>query len=129
MKVLYFTVDGRVVHENSNVNARFIEMRDGYHPITNDSIWQDTRRLRPPILAMFEGVLGPQGSSMAEQDVKGLLLEVEIIKRAHRKPSISKMWLRALMRIVEWIYSKGILLFITLFAGYFILQAMIGGNF
>jgi hypothetical protein len=127
MMIQYFTVDGRCVIEKANVNARYIEMRDGYHPITNDSVWQDSKRLKPPVMAIFEGVLGPLGSDMSVQDVKGILLEVQIIKRSHKTQSISKMWMRALARVFEFVYTRGIPIGIIIFALYFVGSAMLKG--
>ena len=126
--ILFATVDGQTTIERSNVNARYIEMRDGYHPITNDSVWQDSKRLRAPIMFIPEGVLGPLGSDMAERDVRGMLLEVEIIKRSHRNPSISKMWIRKLAALFDWIFKRGSIIMLMLMFGYvFITMATQGG--
>ena len=127
MMIQYFTVDGRCVIERSNVNARYIEMRDGYHPITNDSVWQDNLRRRQPIMAIFEGVLGPLGSDMSVEDVKGILREVQIIKRSHKSQSISKMWARALQRIFQFILTAGVPTAIIIFAIIIIAQALLEG--
>ena len=127
MMIQYFTVDGRCVIERSNVDARYIEMRDGYHPISNDSVWQDDKRRRQPIMAIFEGILGPLGSDMGVEDVRGLLREAQIIKRSHKSQSISKMWARALQRILKFILTMGLPTAIILFAIVIIAQALMEG--
>jgi len=126
MRILYFTNDGRTVVEKAKINARYLELPDGYHPITNDSIWQDSKRMRDPVLPVFEGVLGPIGSDMVEEDVKGILTEVEIIKKSHKNPQISKMWMRLLQRLGGWFFKYGIMMFIFIMIIYFGIQAMMG---
>jgi len=126
-RILYFTNDGRVVIEKTNINARYLELPDGYHPITNDSIWQDSKRMRDPVLPVFEGVLGPLGSDMIETDVKTMITEAEIIKKSHKKLNISKMWVRVLQRMGSWLYKYGLLLFVSIFIIYTIIKAFIGG--
>ncbi len=48
MRVLYFTVDGRCVVEKTKLTKRLFEEPDGYHPVTNDSIWQHAWRVMDP---------------------------------------------------------------------------------
>ena len=58
MRILYFMVDGRAKMEKTNVNPRLLEMPDGYHPLTNDSVWQDAKRRMDPLLIIIQGVRG-----------------------------------------------------------------------
>lgn len=127
MMIQYFTVDGRCIITKSNVNARYIELPDGYHPISNDSVWQDDKRMRQPILSIFEGVTPPLGADMSEEDLKNLMREIELIKLGFKKPSVSKMWMRLLAQIGQVIWKYGAMAFIAVFIGYFLVQAMIGG--
>ena len=127
MRILYFTVDGRVTIEKTPLNARFIEMRDGYHPISNDSVWQDSARREDGIMCIFEGILGPYGSDMTEEDVAGILTEAEFIMRAHKRQSISRMWLRQLSALFNWVISYGMMLFVIGLSGYFIINAILEG--
>lgn len=122
--IFFITQDGEVRFEKAPVNGRYIEMRDGYHPLTNDSYWQDEKRESQAQLVIFENVLGPLGSEMAEQDVKALLTEAVIITRMHKKMQVNKAWMRLLARFFEWIRRYGIWLFVISFAGYFVAQAM-----
>lgn len=127
MIIQYFTVDGRCKIEKSNVNARYIEMPDGDHPITNDSVWQDDKRTRQPILCIFEGVTPPLGADMSAEDIESLLTEIELIKLGFKKASVSKMWWRALERVMDFIVKKGLYIGVIAFALFFVGQAMLQG--
>lgn len=125
--IFFITQEGTITVEKAPVNGRYIEMRDGYHPLTNDSYWQDEKRRSAPMLVMWENVLGPLGSNMAETDVKALLTEAVIITRMHKKHQVNKAWMRWLYRIGEWIRSYGIMLLIFGMIAYYISQAMYQG--
>jgi len=126
MKILYLKVDGLCKVENWKVNARNLEMPDGPHPVTNDSIWQDSKRTGPPIMIIFQDVLGPYGSSMASEDVKTRMYEVKLASMAFKQPSISKMWQRWLANAFEWFMKYGIILFIVAITGYAVIQSLMG---
>lgn len=125
--IQYFRNDGTCRIEKSNINARYIEMMDGDHPVTNDSVWQDNKRRRQPILAIFEGVLGPLGSDMAEEDIISLLTEIELIKLGFKKASVSKMWMRSLERIFEFIRTKALYIGIIAFVLYMLASSVMEG--
>jgi len=99
MKLVYLTVGGNATTESTKLRERFIEMPDGYHPVTNDSVWQDAKRRRDPMLFIIQGVRAPYGGTMAEKDVSLLLYEMELRERAFKPNSVSKMWWRALLRL------------------------------
>lgn len=126
MRILYFTVDGRCVPEKTKTtNARLLEMPDGYHPVPNDSVWQDAKRLMEPILVIVYGVRGPIGGTMETEDVSSVLYEIDMDEHAFKKPRISKMWARALGRFVDFFVSKGIYIAIIIFILYMIAQSML----
>jgi hypothetical protein len=127
MKILYLKVDGTCKVENWKVNARNLEMLDGPHPVTNDSIWQDSKRLGPAVMMVIQDVLGPYGASMASEDVKTRMYEVKLASMAFRQPSISKMWQRMLANAFDWLMKYGIILFIVAMAGYSVLTSLTGG--
>lgn len=128
MKLIYLTIEGQAKLENVRINQRMIEMPDGYHPVTNDSVWQDGRRLRAPILILVQGVLGPYGASMAEEDTLNVLYEIDVAEKAFKPQSVSKMWQRALGRAIAWVMKYGIITAVALFVMYYVLQAMFGGG-
>lgn len=128
MRIIYITVDGRAVVEKTKTTARILEMPDGYHPVTNDSVWQDSKRILEPMLLVIQGVRGPFGATMENEDVSSLLYEIELDERAFRKPRVSKMWMRSLERIFDFLQTKGLYIGVLGFALYFIAQAMLKGG-
>ena len=126
MKILYLKVDGLCKVENWKVNARNLEMPDGPHPVTNDSIWQDSKRIGPAVMMVIQDVLGPYGSSMASEDVKTRMYEVKLASMAFKQPSISKMWQRWLANAFEWFMKYGIILFRVAITGYAVIQSLMG---
>ena len=128
MIIQYFTAEGRCIIEKTRLSARYLEMRDGDHPLTNDSVWQDDKRTRQPILVIHEGCLGPFGADMTEEDIISIMTEIELIKLSYKKPSVSKMWTRAIARMFEWIVSKGLMILIIAMIGYFVLQSILQGG-
>jgi len=126
MKLIYLTVDGTAKVENWKVNARNVEMPDGPHPVTNDSIWQDSKRIGPAVMMVLQDVFPPYGASMASEDVKTRIYEVKLASMAFRQPSVSKMWQRALANAFAWLMKYGILLFIIAIVGYSVIQSFMG---
>src|SRR4030042_1844667 len=103
-------------------------MPDGYHPLTNDSVWQDSKRVGPPILFITQGVLGPYGSTMTREDVLSMLLEVELAERSFKPASVSKMWHRGLQRLWDFMIAYGIWLFLILVAAWAIIPTFMAGG-
>lgn len=127
MRILYFKVDGQAQVEKTNNIPRLFEMPDGYHPVTNDSVWQDAKRTREPILIFIQGVRGPYGATMENEDVSSVLYEIELAERAFRKPNVSKMWYRALLRMLEWVYARGVPMVGIIIVAYFFVRGMLSG--
>ena len=127
MRIVYFTVDGRAVLERTKTNPRLLEMPDGYHPVTNDSVWQDAKRKMEPMLIIIQGVRGPYGGTMENRDVSSVLYEIELAERAFKRPRVSKMWMRSLERVLDFLQTKGLYIGVVAFALYFIAQAMTQG--
>ena len=128
VRILHFTVTGQAMMEKTRVNARYLEMPDGDHPMTNDSFWQDSERRQMPIIAFFEGVPGALGSDMVAKDMENILTEIELIKLSFRNQGVSKMWVRAIMRMFGGVFKVGLPTLIFIFMAYFIVQAMLEGG-
>ena len=126
MKLFYLTVDGTCKVSNWTINARNLEMPDGPHPVTNDSVWQHSKRTFPPVMVVIQDVLGPYGASMASEDVKTRIYEVKLASMAFKQPSLSKMKWRWLANAFEWIMKYGIILFIIAIAGYSVISSLMG---
>jgi hypothetical protein len=126
MKLIYLTVDGRARIENAKIGTRLVEEPDGYHPVTNDSVWQDAKRLKDAVMIVVQGVLGPYGASMTEADTLQVLYEIDIVERAFKPQSVSKMWQRWFANAFAWFMKYGILLFIIAIVGYSVIQSFMG---
>lgn len=124
-RILFFTVDGRCLVEKTKANPRLLEMPDGYHPVTNDSVWQDAKRLMDPLLVIIQGVRGPYGGTMENEDVSSVLYEIELAERAFKRPPVSKMWMRALQRFGDFLLTKGLYIIVILFVAFFVVQSML----
>ena len=128
MKLFYLTNEGSVRVENAKIGTRLVEMPDGYHPVTNDGIWQDAKRRAAPVMVLMQGVLGPYGSSMTEEDTLNVLLEIELAERAFKPQSVSKMWQRQLAAIIAWFGKSLPYLFIISIIGYAVYTSFFGGT-
>jgi hypothetical protein len=127
MKLVYLTNDGKARVETAKVGTRLIEMPDGYHPITNDSVWQDAARKSDGMMILFQGVLPAYGGTMAEHDTLNVLREVEYAEKSFKPMSNSKMWQRSLAGLWTFGMKYGITLFIVALAGYSIYTSFTGG--
>ena len=127
MKLIYITNEGRFRLESSRVGTRLIEMPDGYHPVTNDSVWQDANRKTDGVMVLIQGVLGPYGANMTERDTTNLYREVKYAERCFKPMSNSKMWQRSLASMFAWFYKYGITLFIVAIAGYALITQFMEG--
>lgn len=128
MKLFYLTNEGSVRVENAKIGTRLLEMPDGYHPVTNDGIWQDAKRRAAPVMVLMQGVLGPYGSSMTEEDTLNVLLEIELAERAFKPQSVSKMWQRQLAAIITWLGKSLPYLFIISIIAYGVYTTFFGGT-
>ena len=126
-RIIYFQVDGSASAEKIKKIPPLLEMPDGYHPITNDSVWQHAKRVMEPVMVIIQRVRAPYGGTMEAEDVSNVLFELELEERAFKKHHISKMWARALGRLVDFFISKGIFIIILIFIGYYLVQSMLGG--
>lgn len=126
-RVFYFMVDGSASMEKIRRVPPLLEMPDGYHPVTNDSIWQDAKRIRDPLMVLIQRVRAPYGGTMENEDVSNVLFEIELEERAFKAHKVSKMWARAFGRAMDFILTKGIFIVIIIFIAYYLVQAMLGG--
>ena len=107
MKIIFLTVDGRATVETTKLRENMLEMPDGYHPVTNDSVWQDAKRVRDAIMVVIKGVRAPYGGTMEERDIQLLLYDMELRERSFKRQSVSKMSWRAFARMGEWVVKYG----------------------
>lgn len=128
MKLIYLTVDGRAKVETCRLGGeRMFETPDGYHPVTNDSIWQDAKRVKDSIMVIVQGVRGPYGATMEEKDVSLLLYDMELKERSFKAQSVSKMWARAFARLGEWVIRYSPILVMGSVIIWALYNSMVGG--
>ena len=128
MRLIYITVDGKARNEKTRHIPRLLEMPDGYHPVTNDSVWHDAKRRLEPEMLIVQGVRAPHGGTMENEDVSCVLYEIELAEKAFRKNRVSKMWMRSVERLFEFIRTKGLYIGFVSMALFFLVQAMLEGS-
>lgn len=127
MYLIYLGVDGSARLERAAVRERLIEMPDGIHPVTNDSVWQDAKRIRQPAMVFIQGVRAAYGSTMEAKDIELVLYDLEVKERALKKPKISKMWVRTLAAIGRWFLTYWTILMTIILIAYGFYSAFSGG--
>lgn len=106
----YITQDGRMIEEKTRINERYIEERDGLHPMTNDCVFQDGQRRKDNSILIAEGVTTPIFSKLGHQDMENFFREYVVAESKFKQPTISKIWKRTFLAISDWIMSYGIYL-------------------
>lgn len=128
MRLIYLTYDGRAKMEKTRtLQTREIEMPDGNHAYTNNSVWQDARRLREPLVIINQGVFPPMGATMAKTDALLQLYEIKLAEKALKPPSVSTMWQRTIYRFVDWILTNGVILGVVVLVLAMVAQTIMGG--
>lgn len=127
MRLLYFTVDGRCTPDKCKADVEFIQMPDGLHPMTNDSVWQDARRVKDSLLIIIKGVRGPYGSVMENDDVSRNLYGLEVKEHAFQRARVSKMWHRALANFMDGLGRYGFYLGVGALIIYVVVTSLFPG--
>jgi len=129
MRLIYPTFDGRAkVEKTRSITTRLIEMPDGNHAYTSDSVWQDVGRRQAPIMLIFQGIFAPHGATMADKDAEQVLYEIDVAEFALKPPSVSKMWQRSFQRIFDWFAENIIYVFVIGLIAFGIVQVVTGGS-
>lgn len=129
MKLIYLTVDGREIIENTRINSgrRLLEEPDGYHPITNDSVWHDTKKRHNTRMLVIDGVTPLLGADMTHADLETTFNESIVEEVSYRKMPVSKMWARAFARLGEWVIKYSPILIMGAIIIWALYNSMIGG--
>jgi hypothetical protein len=104
-----------------------IEMKDGYHPVTRDSVYQDIDRKKDPICIIWQGITPPQGAQTTDEYMNNLLLTIEMVRMSRRQQSVSRIWFRRLQAAGDWLLTYGVTAMIFLFLGAVLLNSFLGG--
>jgi hypothetical protein len=123
----YITQDGRMVEQKTVINERYIEMRDGFHPMTNDCVFQDSRRRKDNSILIPEQCTVPLFSEMGDAEMATLFREYVVAESKYKQPTVSKMWIRSLVALWDWIRGHGVALMIGLFIIYIVGNALLQG--
>ncbi len=127
MRLMYLTYDGQAKMEKTRaLQTRQIEMPDGVHSYTNNSVWQDAKRLREPIIIISQGLHAPLGATNAREDALQELYEIKLASKALRNPSVSKMLTRKIERAIDWVTTNGIVVFVLGGLGIYMLMTFTG---
>ena len=123
----YITQDGRMLEQRTVINERYIEMRDGFHPMTNDCVFQDSARRKDNSILIAEQCTIPLMSKMGDPEMATLFREYIVAESKFKQPTVSKMWARTLIALWNWIKVNGIPLLIGLFIIYIVGNALLAG--
>lgn len=120
-KMLTLYADGHATVENLKLGGeRMIEAADGNHPVTYDSIWQDAKRLREPIIVFAQFARPAYGAKFDEKDLQRLLYEMKLREKAFKPSRVNRIWWRKVEELGSWLV-KYLLLIV---AGIVIVWAM-----
>lgn len=115
VRLCYLSVDGQEITEKTKITQRLIQEPDGYHPLTNDATYHNTRKRPDQRIVLLDGVTPPLGSKMAHDDMLGLFIEEVTMEAGHERLSTSKMFWRNLAAVGQWLLKYGLMLLIFMF--------------
>lgn len=98
MRVFYTTSSGLATVEEVKPHVRVIEMKDGLHTITKDSVYRDIENERNAMVFIWQDVTPSQGGSLTED----ALLSIEVAKMNRQSTKISRYWKRKYARGMWW---------------------------
>jgi hypothetical protein len=124
----YITQDGRMIEQKTVINERYIEMRDGFHPMTNDCVFQDSQRRRDNSIIIAEQCTIPLMSKTGDPEMETLIREYIVAESKFKQPTVSKMWGRSLRALGAWIAAYGIPLGIALLVIGVIVDSLLKGG-
>lgn len=128
MKAIYLSVTGHAYAENLKATTSLVEMKDGYHPITNDSVFRDRERKDDAIVVIWQGVAAPEGANQTRQFITDVFVDIEIKKMAHDRKKVNKIWHRQVAAIIGAVAKYGLQLIIFIIIAYILVDAFIGGG-
>jgi hypothetical protein len=128
MKLIYLTVDGREIVENTKaISRRLIEEPDGYHPLTNDAVWHNVKRRHDTRMVVVDGVLPLLGADMTNDDLVTLFHESVVEEVSFKSLSVSKMWWRGAVRFGEWIVKFAPMMIVAVVIAWALYSSFVGG--
>ena len=116
-----------MIEERTRINERYIEHRDGFHPMTSDCVFYDSLRRREPCITLVEGATPPLFSDMGHDDMENFFKEYIVAEQGFKQPTVSKIWKRTLLAISDWIATNGVPVMIALFVIGSVAYSLVGG--
>lgn len=117
-----------MIEQKTTINERYIEMRDGFHPMTNDCVFQDSQRRRDNSILIAEQCTIPLMSKTGDPEMETLIREYIVAESKFKQPTVSKMWARTFRAIGAWLAAYGIPLCIGLFVIGVVANALLQGG-
>ncbi len=127
-KVIYATVDKRARIESASLQFDQFEEPDGDHLITSDSVWQDAKRMRPPIVLFMQNVFLAYGSTAGRQQIYTGIYQMKADEINSRPASVSKMNWRVLEQLFDWLRENLFYIFVIALVAYAIIPSLINGG-
>lgn len=101
-----------------------VECQDGNHPVTNRSIMRPVSRDGPSIMVIWQNQIPAEGEPDADIVIDAAIAEADYTKIHKQKPSVSKLWVRRVMRwghllvnVMLLGFSISFLVFVAIFLG------------
>lgn len=100
-RLVFMGADGVAWVDRVSPYKAQVECPDGNHPISNRSIMRPGNRNGPSIMIVWQGRNAPEGE-VENDDIKdATLAETDYTKLHKQKPSVSKLWVRRLLRYMN----------------------------
>lgn len=101
-----------------------VECQDGNHPITNRSIIRSLDRKAPSMIIIWHGRVAPEGEPDPEMAKDAMIAESDYTKIHKQRPSVSKIWVRTLVRMLN-VAVCAVIVGFGVFSWGFIIYAML----
>jgi len=75
-----------------------VECLDGHHPVTNKCFMRSHDRTGPAVILVWQGREAPEGENNMDVVRDAILAENDFTKVHKQKPSVSKLWVRRLVK-------------------------------
>ena len=119
MRIVFAASNGHIYVEKAAHRFKLIEEPDGFHPMTNESIWTHDGRVGESFVLIWQGTASPEGNPMTKDFATQILKEDAILKVHRGKMTVSRLWSRKLMAylmlFVRFLYFVGFVMCISFF--------------
>ena len=113
-RVYYMANTGHAWVDYIHPRFRIVEFRDGYHPISNETVWRPGTRDSEPCVYVWQGRTSPEGSS--KERVRFVMKETNRLKDNRQPILVSKLWVRWLKQgiiVTAWLVGIAVALYVA----------------